>query len=428
MGHYEERQPRWKWVQWLGDFLFDHNPLVFFVEPGDSLQVIVEEGFFGPSYSFSGPNADNSRFMAERFPHFRGIRLDYKELEVEDFKRQIDQQRRDQFELLAEGRKKYALSPSFIDHATAYFNYEWARLMISYPRNYHRVNGRKNREITPEYYDFLQEIPLVDEKAIGTMEYSIFLTRTLDWEYFKSFESRLPKLSEQYDLLGLALSEETQAQLDSLYEKDGFQPVLSKMVDLSGFGVSESAQAQLDSLYEKDGRWLKPSERYDLSGFGVSESAQAQLDSLYEKSGRSFRITSLSEGETPRADTTGGTFVFRPFRIAFLSEGETPRADTTGGTFVFYIPRGVRLDSLAKEPPKLSAKLDLSDLGLSDAAQAQLDSMYEHRQPLLKLSAKIDLSGLGLSEAAQAQLDSIYVADRGHYLPSGLPRIGRKES
>ncbi|MCY3664246.1 MAG: TlpA disulfide reductase family protein [Gemmatimonadetes bacterium] len=391
IGHYEERPPRWKWVQWLGAFFFDHNPLVFFVEPGDSLHVIVKEGFFGRSCSFSGPNADNSRFMAKMFPRFRGTHLDYKELGVEDFKRQIDQQRQDQFELLAEGRKKYALSPSFIDHATAYFNYKWARRMISYPTDYRFANRRRNKEITPEYYDFLQEIPLADEKAIGTMhmEYPIFLERTFSREYQKDFESRLLKLSERYDLSGLELSEETRAQLDSLYEKDGRHPALSKMVDLSAFGISASAQAQLDSLYEKDGRWLKLSEQYDLSAFGVAASAQAQLDSLYEKSDRYFGINSLSEGEKPRADTTGGALVF-------------------------YIPRGVRLDSLAKEPPKLSAKLDFSGLGLSEAAQAQLDSLYEHRQPL-ELSAKLDFSGLGLSEAAQAQLDSSYVAGKRNW-------------
>ena len=266
IGHYEERPPRWKWVQWLGAFFFDHNPLVFFVEPGDSLHVIVKEGFFGRSYYFSGPNADNSRFMAKMFPRFRGTHLDYKELGVEDFKRQIDQQRQDQFELLAEGRKKYALSPSFIDHATAYFNYKWARRMISYPTDYRFANRRRNREITPEYYDFLQEIPLADEKAIGTMhmEYPIFLERTFSREYQKDFESRLLKLSERYDLSGLELSEETRAQLDSLYEKDGRHPALSKMVDLSAFGISASAQAQLDSSYVAGKRnwfWL----RYNLA-------------------------------------------------------------------------------------------------------------------------------------------------------------------
>ncbi|MDE2812480.1 MAG: TlpA disulfide reductase family protein, partial [Gemmatimonadota bacterium] len=200
-----------------------------------------------------------------------------------------------------------------------------------------------------------------------------------------------PKLSKMYDLSGLELSEETHAQLDSLYEKEGRQPVLSKMVDLSAFGVAASDQSQLDSLYEKEGRWLKLSERYDLSAFGVAESAHAQLDSLYEKSERSLNFY-------------------------WFSEEEKPRADTTGGELVLHIPSGVRLDSLAKEPPKLSAKMDLSILKLSEAAQAQLDSMYEHRQPL-GLSAKIDLSGLGLSEAAQAQLDSIY-AGKGHWFGS----------
>ena len=120
-GHYEGGQP--KWMQWIGYFLFDRGPFIFFVEPGDSLHIVVEEGFFGPSYSFSGPNADNSRFMAELFPRLRGIRLDYEDLKVEDFSRQADQWLQDQLEFLAEGREEYALSPIFVDYATAYFNY-----------------------------------------------------------------------------------------------------------------------------------------------------------------------------------------------------------------------------------------------------------------------------------------------------------------
>ena len=392
-GYFEGGQPRWEWVQWLGSFLFDRRSLALFVEPGDSLHVAVEEGFFGPSYSFSGSNADNSRFTSKWIPLFYSLRLDrdaYKGLEVEDFKRLMEQWRRDQFEFLAEGREQYALSSGFIDYVTDYVNYEWAIRMVDYPTTYQFANGRENKNITPEYYDFLQEFPLVNEKAIGIAHYRRFLERTLGWEYQKGFAERSPTLSERYDLSGLELSEETHAQLDSLYEKEGRQPVLSKMVDLSAFGVSAGAQAQLDSLYEKEGRWLKLSAQYDLSAFGVSESAYAQLDSLYEKSDRSLNFY-------------------------WFSEEEKPRADTTGGELVLHIPRGVRLDSLAKEPPKLSAKIDLLGLELSEAAQTQLDSMYEHRQPL-GLSAKIDLSGLEMSEAALAQLDSIY-ADRG-------PRFG----
>ena len=158
---------------------YERGRLLFFVEPGDSLHIVVEEGVC----SFSGPNADNSRFMTELGPHFRSSSLGgYKDLEVEDFKRQVEQRRRERFELLAEGREKYTLSPRYIDYATANFNYEWAELMMAYPTNYRVVNGHENRDITPEYYDFLQEIPLVDETAIGTDSYRWFLGLALDWE------------------------------------------------------------------------------------------------------------------------------------------------------------------------------------------------------------------------------------------------------
>ena len=151
---------------------------IFFVEPGDSLHIVVEEGVC----SFGGPNADNSRFIAELGLRFRSLRLGYKDLEVEDFKRQMEQWRRERFEFLAKGREKYTLSPGYIDYATASFNYEWAELMMSYPTNYRVVNGHENRDITPEYYDFLQGIPLVNEKAIGTDSYRWFLGLFLDWE------------------------------------------------------------------------------------------------------------------------------------------------------------------------------------------------------------------------------------------------------
>ena len=404
-GHYEGGQPRWKWMQWVGYFLFDHSPFIFFVEPGDSLHIVVEEGFFGPSYSFSGPNADNSRLIAEFLPRFSSP-LDYEDLEVEDFKRQIDQRRQDQFEFLTERREQYALSPGFIDYATAYFNYGWAKLMISYPTNYRFANRHENREIPPEYYDFLQEIPLGDEKAIGIGTYHTFLERTLDWESKMPKPPRRPsgaigplpsergeldevprrswQLSEISAIAAL-VSEETLAQLDALYEKEGWQPKLSQMVDLSAVGLLLAAQARLDSMYEKK-KPLKLSEMFDLSAVGLSQTAQAELDSFFEKSGRSYGFTSSSKEKVARVDTTGGVLMF------FLPAKEERDYE--------------QMESFSKTL-KLSEQVDLSAIGLSSAVQYQLDSLYEHRQPL-RLSEKINLSGLGLSDAIQAQLDSIY--------------------
>ena len=123
-GYFEGEEPRWQWVQWLGSFLFERKFLRLFVEPGDSLHVAMEEGFFVRSYSFSGSNADNSRFASEWSSPFQFPPLDYYEdLELEEFSRRMEQWRRDQFEFLAEGREQYALSLGYIDYVTAYVNY-----------------------------------------------------------------------------------------------------------------------------------------------------------------------------------------------------------------------------------------------------------------------------------------------------------------
>ena len=383
---------------------------IFFVEPGDSLHVVVEEGFSDSSHSFRGPGADNNRFVVEWMSEFGRPSLDYEGLEVEDFKRQVDQRRRDQFEFLAERSKEYALSLGFIDYATAQFNYEWARLMISYPTNYYFANGQDNRDLPPKYYDFLQEIPLVDEKAIGTMDYHTFLVRTLDWESRERRDEagpfgrpsraigrlprdrgeldkmpspfRRPNLSEIYDLADLGLSEETLAQLDALYEKEDRGFKLSQMVNLSAVGLLSAAQVRLDSMYKRK-RLPKLSQSFDLSVFGLSGADQARIDSLHEKS--------------------------KSYSFSTSNNVEEARVDTTDGVLAFYLPLEIKMDSLKKEPPKLSEKLDLS--WLSEAARAQLDSMYEHRQPL-KLSERIDLSSLGLSGAVQAQLDSMTTGNR----------------
>ena len=379
-GRYVGGEPRWKWVQWLGGFLFGHDPLAFFVEPGDSLHVAVDEGFFSPSISFSGANADNSRFIAEWYPEFYSFRLDYEELEVEEFRRLTDQRRQDQFEFWSEKEDQYALSPGFVDYATAYVNYEWAEEMISYPERYRAVNGRWNEDIPPDYFDFLKEIPLVDEKAMGIRDYRWFLDRTLYWETNEGFKHKYPRLSDLYDLFPLGLSDSVQTRLDSLYKRDGLRPALSKMVDLSALGLPDSARARLDSLYDREGRYLELSEQFDLVSLGVSAADQAHLDSLYKKGG---------------------------FSISTSSGAEAPRVDTTGGEIMFHLPLEVPIDSLRKEPPRLSEKVDLAALGLSGVAQTELDSLYEHRGRV-PLSEKVDLSGLGLSAATRTRLDSLY--------------------
>ena len=383
----------------------------FFVEPGDSLHAVVTFAEVAevepdssqitadevpPAYSltFSGRGAENNRFLAEFWPQHNAFDHPDNGLEPEEFVRQIEQRRQDEFALLAEGREQYALSPGFIDYMTAFFNYKWADLMISYPmfafrdghwvRRFH-VKPSDRRAVPPDYYDFLQEIPLIDEKAIGVQEYRWFVVNALDLEVDNAEEDRSYRLADMYKLSGLGLSPAVHARLDSMYNADiqtHAHPKLSQKIDLAGVGLTESAQAQLDSIYEYEHhKKIIASEMAAWFGVELSPAVQAELDSYGEE-----------------------------YITAYSSE-DTVRIDTTGGELRFHIPSAKLkewYDYLDSRP--LSTRIDLSGLELSEAVQAQLDSLYFAYQnsPPLKLSERIDLAALGLSEAVQAQLDSIF--------------------
>ena len=374
----------------------DEHSIPFFVEPGDSLHAVVtfaevaeadsaatesdHSHSAASSYSltFSGRGAENNRFLAEFWPQHHSFEPDYA-LGPEEFAHQAEQRRQDEFALLAEGEKKYALSPGFIDYMTTFFNYKWADKTVSYPE-FSFENGQQSRgispdgshrrEVPPDYYDFLQEIPLIDEKAIGVEEYRRFLVNTLALE---AKPDGPPRLADRYKLSGLGLSPAVHAQLDSMYDANS-HPKLSQKIDLAGLGLSENAQSQLDSMYA-DPKEISASEKAVWLGLELSLAALAELDS--------YEDHSMSFGDTTKIDTTGGSLTFH-MPMAKISE--------------WY-------KYLNNRP--LSTKVDLSSLELSPTIQSQLDSMFQNRKPL-KLSQRVDLAALGLRPAVQAQLDSIF--------------------
>ena len=266
----------------------------------------------------------------------------------EDIIRQAGQGRRDGVEWYVEGRKKNVLFPSTIDYEIA---------------------GPHNRDISLDYYD-LQDVPLANEESMGVD------SRSLDWNFDK--EPKTPTLSKTFDLSATA-----QAQLDdSRFSESGRQPRLSQMLNLSKLGLSAAAQARLDSLYANR-RSLRLSELFDFSQFRLS-ATRAELDSFYERSDRSYRIVS--------------------------SSAEYAVIDTTGRRLTLYVPMDEMDDKgYLRTPPTLSEHLDLSGLGLSAAAQAQLDSMYERRRPV-KAFEELDLSGRPAPDFTAYDLDDQLVS------------------
>ncbi len=260
----------------------------------------------------------------------------------EDIIRQAGQGRRDGVEWYAEGLNKNVLFPSSIDY---------------------EITGPHNRDLSLDYYD-LQDVPLANEESMS-MD-----SRSLDWNFDK--EPKTPTLSKTFDR-----SATVQAQLDSRTSGSGRQPRLSQMINLSKLGLSAATQSRLDSLYANR-RSLRLSEIFDLSQFRLSAS-RAELDSFYERSDRSYRIVS--------------------------SSAEYAVIDTTGRKLTLYVPMDEMDDKgYLRTPPMLSEHLDLSGLGLSAAAQAQLDSMYERRRPV-KAFEELDLSGMSAPDFTAYDLD-----------------------
>ena len=389
----------------------DEHHIPFFVEPGDSLHAVVtfaevaetdsaaavesdhsHSAVSSYSLTFSGRGAYNNRFLAEFWPQHHSFEPDYA-LGPEEFALQAEQRRQDEFALLDEGREEYALSPGFIDCMTVFLNYNWARQMAFYPlfsfdngvlKRIINADPSDRRAVPPDYYDFLQEIPLIDEKAIGVQEYRWFLENILALE---AKSDRPPRLSDMYKLSGLGLSPAIRVQLDSMYDPYRV-PKLSQKINLSELNLSEIAQAQLDSIYE-DPKEISVSEKAAWLGLELSLAAQAQLDS-YEK------------------------------HSIYISD--TTRIDTTGGGLTLHMPSAKInewYEYLDNRP--LSAKVDLAGLELSLIAQAQLDSMYQNRKPL-KLSQRVDLAALGLSPAVQSQLDSIFAGPSFPISPGAAER------
>ena len=149
-----------------------------FLEPGDQLH--VDADVLNPSRSlrFSGQGAANNQLLAAlrsrfpRLPEHRLQRLGGRCLSPNNRPAALGND-----SLLDEGCSQYQLTPAFIDYYRAEITYEWAKEIVSYPRNYDGQNGRKNEAIPDDYFDTLNQVELVDETAIGTSDYRTFLSR-----------------------------------------------------------------------------------------------------------------------------------------------------------------------------------------------------------------------------------------------------------
>ena len=174
-----------------------------FLEPGDQLHIDADLLDLPQSLRFSGQGAANNQFLAalrSRFPDY--LRIAYKDLEVDAFRKIIDQRRSELERFLDGACSQYQLTPAFVDYYRAEITYEWANEIVSYPWQ----SGRKRLGLPADYYDVLDQVELVDEAAIGTTHYGDFL-----WENFLRIVDEAEERAER-------------EQLSEEQRRDGIQP------------------------------------------------------------------------------------------------------------------------------------------------------------------------------------------------------------
>ena len=178
-----------------------------FLEPGDQLHIDADLLDLPQSLRFSGQGAANNQFLAalrSRFPDY--LRIDYKDLAVDAFRKIIDQRRSELESFLDEGCSQYQLTPGFIAYYRAEITYEWVEQMVFYRIGYYMQNGGKRPVLPTDYYDVLDQVELVDETAIGTTHYRDFLE-----ENFSRIEDEAYERAER-------------EQLSEEQRRDGIQP------------------------------------------------------------------------------------------------------------------------------------------------------------------------------------------------------------
>jgi len=177
------------------------DEVTLFLEPGDQLHIDADLLDLPQSLRFSGQGAANNQFLAalrSRFPDY--LRIDYKDLEVDAFRKIIDQRRLELESFLDEGCSQYQLTPDFITYYRAKITYEWAEQLVSYRIGYYMQNGRERPVLPIDYYDVLDQVELVDEVAIGISHYQNFLEYNFDRLEDEAYErAQREQLSEEQD-------------------------------------------------------------------------------------------------------------------------------------------------------------------------------------------------------------------------------------
>ncbi|MFO7618036.1 MAG: TlpA disulfide reductase family protein [Bacteroidales bacterium] len=172
----------------------DFRMVYLWLEPGDSLMMVLDATNIEGTLSFSGLGAANSRFVnqeALRFDDYKhrylGNYYHFTFREPDDFKRVIDDLRQAKMRFLAKYPEKEGLSTALLKvYQTGYLT-EAVRKKLSYPGSHEGFNNGRAPVLPDDYYAFLDSLP--EPEAIGPLGTGYFYFLNAAWHRKFDLES-----------------------------------------------------------------------------------------------------------------------------------------------------------------------------------------------------------------------------------------------
>jgi len=172
-----------------GFITYENQTLPIFLEPGDNLFVRSSHASFIDSLEYTQVGALSNNFLKETF-----IKFDREDAQL--VKEGMQQKTAEDFEtfmLSYKGKKishrdQYlaqrdtSFSTVFSEYVSADINYWWGHQLMSYKDNHPTSHLLPIALTLPnEYYDFMDELVLNDEKALSNLNYISYLDRYMEW-------------------------------------------------------------------------------------------------------------------------------------------------------------------------------------------------------------------------------------------------------
>ncbi len=170
----------------LGKLFYKNTEIPLFMEPGANLEINIDEVASPISISYEGAGSAENTFLLSyyrKFKHSIGDGLFYELIGNEPmvFRGKMDKVRMDKWAFFNEYTPffKKQFTASFKHYISAEIDYWWAYFLLRFPQERVPADESSYPEIPKEYFSFLNEVLISNDRALNNKNYLFFLDQYL---------------------------------------------------------------------------------------------------------------------------------------------------------------------------------------------------------------------------------------------------------